>query len=426
MLRLARARSAHLRRPSSAKDGRYKWLNPRITVSCIIAQGKAFAGATDSYIYALEIETAASGTVEPVSPPKPRISLSADGSVGADVSVTIPSGDVVTVSLDGSGSTPDDPALPIASYSWSADGSVIGSGVEASYTAGSNTSFSLTVTDVAGQSASASGSLNISFDCEDPAADIISRRATAPIPRLQLARTPRQTTTGSPGTVLTRRRRRQFAVIPPRTITEGPAIVPILTRQTRVTTRHLTTHVPTRSCTIPIATTGVMACWQSRMARFGHTPPGLHVLGVKRKLANADPTAYYVVLVDGWKDASTLSMVGRFPHQHGYVDAVYLPSANPSAQGFTLAVRALQLDRAKKAPGPAKRRVIRIGVDGSQQFTRVDGHKVAPEQLALVSQPALGKIESDFTSGLIPKILRVPKHASKNMVAIRMMKWPRQ
>lgn len=380
-------------------------------------------------------------------PPVASLTASADGSSGADLSITVPSGSSVSVALDASASQAGSAA--ISTYSWSG---AVGNGATASADIDQSAGFSVVVTDENDLTASATASVNITFDCEDPAADnyLAEGDCTYSPPTCD---DPEASNYGAVGDCI--------YPPPPPDVCEDPEA------DNYGSQGACTYPPPPATCTDPSADNygGYGDCTYSNPSDPGpgsdpgdgggspddpcayeifddpfcdpdpiyadrvgptHGRAGVHVLGVHRSIAHADPTAYYVVLVDSWKNGSLLSMVGRFPHKNGFVDAIYLPSANPTAQGFTLAVRALQQDRAQKARMANGRRVIRIGGDGSQTFTRQDGVAVSLSRLALVPPSALGKMEGDFRSGVMAKLTRAPKKASKHMKAVQMIKWPRQ
>lgn len=131
---------------------------------------------------------------------------------------------------------------------------------------------------------------------------------------------------------------------------------------------------------------------------------------------------YYVFLVQGWSNSSVVAMVGRFHHGGGWVDAVYLPAKAPTAQGWVYAVRALQLDRAVSRDNSGLTRVIRIGADGSESFTRGNA-----QTRALLSQPPLsagdrGAAESAFNSGILKNLRGSKPHGSKKMTSIQLVR----
>jgi len=146
-------------------DKRYKWISPTITVECVEVQAKASVVATISFIYAVEHYTSTDGLVQAVSPPKPKPVIDYGGTSGQDVSATAANGEAVGFVLDASASTSgDDPGPALVSYTWSLNGVTIGTGPSLSYSASQSETYTLTVTDEIGQSASADVSIEISYD----------------------------------------------------------------------------------------------------------------------------------------------------------------------------------------------------------------------------------------------------------------------
>jgi hypothetical protein len=133
---------------------------------------------------------------------------------------------------------------------------------------------------------------------------------------------------------------------------------------------------------------------------------------------------YYVVLVGNWSDPSVMAMVGRFRHKNGFVDAIYLPASSPSATAWTLAVRALSLDRVTAGDPYATRRIIRIGNNGSQQLARNDGAPINLKRWTPISRSEVGNLESQFHAGIMKEIGHAPKHTSPRMGGLQLLKWP--
>jgi hypothetical protein len=142
-------------------DKKYKWGEAGITVHCILLQYNIPPIVTQSWVVAGEKQFESTGDEYLVAPPKPKIKLSAAGKQGPDISVPVAPGAALAVSLDGTESTTDDPSIAIVSYSWKAGEASIADGATASYPVSANTSFTLTVTDESGQSASQTGSVTV-------------------------------------------------------------------------------------------------------------------------------------------------------------------------------------------------------------------------------------------------------------------------
>jgi hypothetical protein len=154
--------------------------------------------------------------------------------------------------------------------------------------------------------------------------------------------------------------------------------------------------------------------------------PGSHSSAVRISSASSAAGAqrsYYVVFADGWQDKSVLAMVGRFKHHAGYVDAIYLPSSAPSAEGMAWALRALQRDRTA-ARGSDARRLIRIGPDGTQQFVRSSGKKVKMKSTRPFSPFTLNTLNKKFARGILTHRRHVHKTQTKNGKRVQAFKWP--
>jgi hypothetical protein len=133
---------------------------------------------------------------------------------------------------------------------------------------------------------------------------------------------------------------------------------------------------------------------------------------------------YYVVLVDRWADPSLLAMVGRFRHGSGFVDAIYLPSAHPTARGWGIAYRALQIDRAQARDSGPKRRVIRLFADGRQDFKGQSSRRTPLSPTRELSPSTLVDLDSQFRSGILGAIRHVSQKSSKHFGPLKLMKWP--
>jgi len=112
---------------------------------------------------------------EPACPlPKARVSLGYGGRSGQDISITLPSGETATVSVDGSGSAKQDAgAADISSYAWTVGGSLFSTSSSFTLSVGggsSSATANLAATDGDGFMGSASGSVAIEYfdPCDDP------------------------------------------------------------------------------------------------------------------------------------------------------------------------------------------------------------------------------------------------------------------
>ncbi|MGH9697724.1 MAG: hypothetical protein ACRD5Z_26525 [Bryobacteraceae bacterium] len=146
-------------------DKAYKWISPAITVDCVQVQAKPFPGATESIVYAVETYTGTGGTTQSVSPPKPKPKIDYGGVSGESVTATAAPGHAVSFVLDATASTPgDDPGPTLVTYTWSLNGTTIGSGTTLSYSASQSETLTLTVTDEIGHTGSAQVSIDVEYD----------------------------------------------------------------------------------------------------------------------------------------------------------------------------------------------------------------------------------------------------------------------
>ncbi len=170
----------------------------------------------------------------------------------------------------------------------------------------------------------------------------------------------------------------------------------------------------------------------SRIPRFpvsGRPSIAANFLSVSRSLSGSSSSGqapYYFELAGAWVDPSVVAIVGRFRHNGGYVDAIYLPASNATATAWALAVRALQEDRASAADPNATRRVIRIRADGTQRLSRNDGPPTALHQWTSLSSSAASNIDGQFRKGVMNAVKRATKKRSSGMGLVQMIKWPHQ
>jgi hypothetical protein len=141
---------------------KYRLVNPRITVECILIQYKVAIMSVESIIVSAQRIISGTGIEQVIGPPRPGVRLFGDGATGQTITIGVMAGDALTVGMDGSSSVTDDPDIAITSYAWTVNGAHAGANVAANYSLSQTATVSLTITDETGQSATASGTVNVS------------------------------------------------------------------------------------------------------------------------------------------------------------------------------------------------------------------------------------------------------------------------
>jgi hypothetical protein len=128
---------------------------------------------------------------------------------------------------------------------------------------------------------------------------------------------------------------------------------------------------------------------------------------------------YDLVLVDNWDDPTKLAVVSRYRHGNDFVDAIFLPAFHSSGTSWSLAVRALQRDRAASGVGHERSRTITISSDGSTTYLRNGVAPVALRSWQPFSEATASALNARYARGPCRALAKAERHNVDGLGSVR-------